>query len=126
MQGLADRIKTASDYVYEHWSEQPVAGIILGSGLGSFVENIESPVTIPYNDIPEFPQKSKLIGHRAEFVCGKVGGHPVITMAGRFHFYEGHAMQDVTMGVRVIKALGANALIVSNASGGLNPLYKSG
>jgi purine-nucleoside phosphorylase len=125
MHGLAERIDTAADFVRERWNHKPVAGIILGSGLGSFVDAIQSPVTILYNDIPEFPKKGKLIGHRAEFVCGTVGDVPVITMAGRFHFYEGHSIQDVTFGVRVLRRLGAETLIVSNASGGLNPAYQS-
>ena len=126
MQGLAPRIKVATDYIRERWSERPIAGIILGSGLGNFTEVIQASVTIPYNDIPDFPKKGKLIGHRAEFVCGTVAGQPVITMAGRFHLYEGHSPEDATLGVRVIKALGAESLIVSNASGGLNPQYQSG
>ncbi len=125
MQGLAARIQLACDGIRSHWNHTPRAGIILGSGLGDFASQVAADVIIPYEEIPGFPQKAATIGHRGELVCGTISGVPVATMAGRFHFYEGHAIDDVAFPVRVMKALGVEYLIVSNASGGLNPAFGS-
>jgi purine-nucleoside phosphorylase len=100
-------------------------GIILGSGLGSFADHIEDATTIRYTDIPHFAD-STVIGHRGALVCGYAGGLPVVAMNGRFHRYEGHDMQRVTLPVRLMQSMGIELLVVSNASGGLNPSFNVG
>lgn len=98
---------------------RPQVGIILGSGLGKLAEKIESPVTIPYTDVPNFV-KSTAIGHKGNFIAGTLGGKTVIAMQGRFHYYEGYPMDKVTLPVRVMIRIGIKALFVSNAAGGVN------
>lgn len=100
-------------------------GIILGSGLGGLVNEIEIKKTISYHDIPGFPV-STVEGHSGKFIFGKLGGKNVLAMQGRFHYYEGYSMKEVTFPVRVMKMLGINTLFVSNASGGINPDYNVG
>jgi purine-nucleoside phosphorylase len=104
---------------------KPQFGIILGTGLGGLVNEIESEFAIPYNEIPNFPI-STVEGHSGKLIFGKLGGKNVMAMQGRFHYYEGYTMQQVTFPVRVMKALGINTLIVSNASGGMNPNFEVG
>ena len=104
---------------------RPHAGIILGTGLGGLAQMIENPKAINYGDIPHFP-RSTAISHKGQLVCGTLSGVPIVAMEGRFHAYEGYSYQQITLPVRVMKALGANLLIVSNACGGMNPLYSSG
>lgn len=103
----------------------PEYGIILGSGLGSFTNDIQIEFTLPYGEIPNFPL-STVEGHKGALVFGTVAGKKVVAMQGRFHFYEGYDMKQVTFPVRVMKQLGVQKLIVSNASGGVNPNYKVG
>ena len=103
----------------------PQIGIILGTGLGGLVSEITVEHAIPYNEIPNFPV-STVEGHRGKLIMGELGGKKVMAMQGRFHFYEGYSMQQVTFPVRVMKALGVNVLIVSNASGGMNPNFEVG
>ncbi|MCB0443890.1 MAG: purine-nucleoside phosphorylase [Flavobacterium sp.] len=103
----------------------PEFGIILGSGLGTFTEDIAIEFTIPYSEIPNFPV-STVQGHKGALVFGRIGSKSVVAMQGRFHFYEGYDMQMVTFPVRVMKYMGVQNLIVSNASGGVNPNYKVG
>lgn len=103
----------------------PDYGVILGSGLGSFTDDIQVQFTLPYVEIPNFPV-STVEGHKGALVFGTIGHKKVVAMQGRFHFYEGYDMKQVTFPVRVIKYLGANKLVVSNASGGVNPNYKVG
>ena len=103
----------------------PEIGVILGSGLGSLGEQIENPSIIPYNEIPGFPV-STAIGHKSRLVIGDLGGKKVVAMQGRFHFYEGYTMEQVTFPIRVLKLLGINYLFVSNAAGGLNLSYRVG
>jgi len=103
----------------------PEAGIILGTGLGGLAEEISIRYSIPYNDIPNFPV-STVEGHSGRLIFGELGGKPVVAMQGRFHYYEGYSMQEITFPVRVMKALGVKALFVSNASGGMNPSFKVG
>lgn len=103
----------------------PDYGVILGSGLGSFTDDIQIQFTLPYTEIPNFPV-STVEGHKGALVFGTIGNKKVVAMQGRFHFYEGYDMKQVTFPVRVIKYLGANKLVVSNASGGVNPNYKVG
>ena len=124
---LAPRISASTEYVSNLFSNPPQVGVILGSGLGSFAKQLDSPVCIPYADIPGFPgsKHRQLIGHKKELLCGHVEGVALVTMAGRFHYYEGYAIEDVAYPVRVMKSLGVHTLIVSNASGGLHPQYKA-
>lgn len=104
---------------------QPEYGVILGSGLGNFVKDIEVEFTLPYGEIPNFPI-STVEGHQGALVFGSIGEKKVVVMQGRFHFYEGYSMDEVTFPIRVMKYLGVNKLIVSNASGGVNPDFKVG
>lgn len=104
---------------------QPEYGVILGSGLGNFSEDIAIDYLLPYNEIPNFPI-STVEGHKGTLLFGTIGAKKVVAMQGRFHFYEGYAMQEVTFPVRVMKFLGIERLVVSNASGGVNPSYKVG
>ncbi|MDN4074635.1 MULTISPECIES: purine-nucleoside phosphorylase [Fictibacillus] len=103
----------------------PEIGLILGSGLGELADEIENPVHIDYSDIPHFPV-STVEGHAGRLVVGRLNGKTVVAMQGRFHFYEGYSMQDVTFPVRVMKGLGVKLLIVTNACGGMNPEFSAG
>ena len=123
---IVKRIQDCADYLKEKTGGmKPVAGIVLGSGLGKLAENIENPVVIPYKDIPGFPV-STAVGHKGNFIFGKLGGKEVVAMQGRFHYYEGYPMENVTIGVRVMKTLGVEYLFVSNAAGACNQDYKVG
>jgi purine-nucleoside phosphorylase len=122
---VAEQIEEAADAIRRRWDCRPAAGIILGTGLGSFTGEIEREATILYNDIPHFV-RSTAIGHAGQLVCGRVGGVPVVTMEGRFHLYEGYSPQQITFPVRVMKALGVELLVISNASGGLRPCFMPG
>ncbi|MFQ3579052.1 MAG: purine-nucleoside phosphorylase [Bacteroidales bacterium] len=112
-------------YITYKWNRKPIAGIILGSGLGDLAKEIEIEVSIPYKDIPNFPV-STVEGHEGKLLLGILKNKPVIAMQGRFHYYEGYTMQQVTFPIRVMKLLGISYLFVSNAAGGLNPYYKVG
>lgn len=125
MQGLGKQIDDASEFIRGKWSEVPQVGLILGTGLGGLAEQIENKTVIPYGEIPNFP-KSTSPSHAGQLVCGRLRGVPVVAMEGRFHFYEGYSMQQVTFPVRVMKALGSATLIVTNAAGGLNPHFELG
>ena len=122
---LAAMIDQTVAFLREHWNEKAQAGIILGSGLGGLAEEIESPVCLDYESIPNFP-RSTAIGHAGQLVCGSLGGLNVLAMEGRFHAYEGYSFQQITLPVRVMKAMGVDLLIVSNACGGMNPHYACG
>jgi len=122
---LYDKIAASCQFIRSRWPRTPHAGIILGTGLGGFAEQIEIDVAIDYAEIPNFLQ-STATSHRGRLVCGLLEGLPVLAMEGRQHLYEGYPLRDVTLPVRVFKALGAELLIVSNAVGGLNPFYRSG
>jgi purine-nucleoside phosphorylase len=122
---LFDEIAAATSYIQQRFSLKPRAGIILGSGLGNVAHDIEGAVTFPYEELPHFP-RSTAIGHKGQLVCGRLAGVPVVAMEGRFHAYEGYSHQQITFPVRVMKALGAELLIVSNACGGMNPQYRCG
>lgn len=104
--------------------EYPI-GIILGSGLGNLTNEIAVHRQIPYSDIPNFPV-STVQGHKGSLIFGELGGQNIVAMSGRFHYYEGYSMQEVTFPVRVMKAIGVDTLIVSNASGGMNPNFEVG
>jgi purine-nucleoside phosphorylase len=122
---LYDQIQAAAAAIREKWDHTPRAGIILGTGLGGFADRIESPVAIDYEQIPNFP-RSTAVSHRGRLVCGMLEGVPVMVMEGRFHQYEGYPLKQITLPVRVMKAMGADLLIVTHAVGGMNPLYVPG
>lgn len=122
---LLKAIDEAKQYIADKANIRPELGLILGSGLGDLADEIEAPVAIPYADIPHFPV-STVEGHAGRLVLGTLEGKKVIAMQGRFHFYEGYPMQDVVFPVRVMKVLGADILIVTNACGGMNPAFKPG
>src|SRR5436190_5329892 len=122
---LYDKIQEAKRAVQACWPGQPRVGIILGTGLGGLAEDIEAEATLAYADIPHFPH-STVISHAGRLVCGRLAGQSVVAMEGRFHFYEGYSFEHITLPVRVMKALGCEVLIVSNACGGMNPRYARG
>jgi purine-nucleoside phosphorylase len=122
---LVARIREATDFIRSRWQGAPRAGVILGTGLGGVAERIEQPTRIAYEDIPHFP-RSTAISHAGQLVCGRLAGVPIVAMEGRFHAYEGYTYQQITLPVRVMKALGADLLIATNACGGMNPYYRSG
>ena len=125
MLDLFDKINEAVAKIREHCDESPHAGIILGTGLGGLVEQIEVEATLDYAEIPHFPT-STAVSHAGRLVCGKLNGLPVMAMEGRFHMYEGYPLKQITLPVRVFKAMGASLLVVSNACGGMNPNYQCG
>ncbi len=122
---LYDQIQEACAFIRQQWNHDPHAGIILGTGLGTLVEQIEVEAMIDYDQIPHFP-RSTVISHRGRLVCGKLRGLPVMVMEGRFHMYEGYPLKKITLPVRVMKHMGAQLLVVSNACGGMNPYFKCG
>ena len=122
---LYDQIQEATKLLQSRWAGKPTVGIILGTGLGGLAEDIQDAVKIPYQDIPHFPA-STVESHAGRLVCGNLGGKPVMAMEGRFHFYEGYTLKQITFPVRVMKAMGCEILIVSNACGGMNPQWAKG
>ena len=115
----------AASYFASQIKEVPQIAVILGSGLGSLADEIENPLVIPYTTIPHFV-KSTATGHKGNLIFGTISGKKVIAMQGRFHYYEGYEMQQVTFPVRVMKLLGVQNLLVSNAAGGINTNFKIG
>jgi purine-nucleoside phosphorylase len=122
---LFDQIQEAVRAIRATWTGQPRIGIILGTGLGGLAEEIAVEAALRYEDIPHFP-RATVLSHAGRFVCGRLAGQTVVAMEGRFHFYEGYTLQQITLPVRVMKALGCEVLIVSNACGGMNPQYGKG
>ena len=120
-----EQVQQTVEYIKNKTGFTPEYGIILGSGLGSFTDDIKIEHTLPYNEIPNFPV-STVEGHKGALVFGTIGDKKVVAMQGRFHYYEGYDMKQVTFPVRVMKYIGVTKLIVSNASGGVNPNYKVG
>lgn len=116
---MANEIVLAADYLRRRLPFEPEIALVLGSGLGGLAEKIESPAVIPYGEIPGFPQ-STAPGHAGRLVAGQLGGRRVLCMQGRFHYYEGHEMSAIALPVRVFKALGCRALVLTNAAGGVN------
>lgn len=119
------RVKESVEFVEKRMPFKPEVAIILGSGLGGISETLESRSVIPYPDIPGFPV-STAPGHKGELVFGKFGGKNVVLMNGRFHYYEGYSMREVTFPIRVFQLLGVETLVVTNAAGGLNPDFDVG
>ena len=120
-----EKIQETVSYLKERTGYAPEYGVILGSGLGGFTNDMEIEFSIPYTEIPNFPI-STVEGHKGALVFGQIDVKKVVAMQGRFHYYEGYSMQEVTFPVRVMKYLGITKLIVSNASGGVNPQYRVG
>ena len=120
-----EAIDAAAAAVRARFATVPAAALILGSGLGALGREIAVDASIDYRDIPGFPL-STVESHAGRLLCGTLGGKPVVAMQGRFHRYEGYTLQQVTFPVRVLRALGATTLVVSNACGGMNPLWAAG
>lgn len=122
---LFHQIQEACLFIRNQWNRQPHAGIILGTGLGPLVQQIDVEASVEYEQIPHFP-KSTATSHRGRLVCGNLCGLPVMVMEGRFHLYEGYPLKKITLPVRVMKQMGAQVLVVSNAAGGMNHHYQCG
>lgn len=122
---LLEKIKETADYISARTNFTADAGIVLGTGLGGLVKEIEITTSIPYSEIPNFPV-STVEGHAGRLIFGNLGNKKVMAMQGRFHYYEGYSMKEVTFPVRVMRQLGIKYLFVSNATGGLNPDFKVG
>jgi purine-nucleoside phosphorylase len=125
MHELSQQIAQALEVIRSQWTGRPRVGIILGTGLGSIAAAIQTEAKIDYAQLPHFP-RSTTVGHAGQLVCGRIQGVPVAAMEGRFHAYEGYSHRQIAFPVRVMRALGAELLIVSNACGGLNPQYRLG
>lgn len=120
-----DKVQQTVEYIKTKTQFAPEYGVVLGSGLGSFADDIAVEYSLPYSDIPNFPT-STVQGHKGALLFGTIGTKKVVAMQGRFHFYEGYDMKQVTFPIRVMNYLGVEKLIVSNASGGVNPNYVVG
>jgi purine-nucleoside phosphorylase len=119
------KLVEATEYLKTHTSQNPKVAIVLGSGLGNFTKEIDVVAEIEYDDIPNFPV-STVEGHHGKLFFGLMAGKPVIAMAGRFHFYEGYSPEEVVFPIRVMKMLGIETLLISNAAGGVHPSFKVG
>jgi purine-nucleoside phosphorylase len=123
---MYDQIQEAANFIRSKWKTAPQFGIILGTGLGDQLpEAMKIETELHYGEIPHFVS-STVASHAGKFVCGMLSGKPVVAMRGRIHYYEGYSMQQLTFPVRVMKALGCDALIITNAAGGMNPQYQKG
>ena len=120
-----EAVNAAADVIRSHWSTTPAIAIVLGTGLGGLAGEIDVEVAVSYADIPGFPVPT-VESHTGRLLCGTLGGQRVVAMQGRFHRYEGYSLQQVTFPVRVLRALGAQTMVVSNACGGMNPLWAPG
>ena len=118
-------IREAAKFLQKNCKHSPVAGIVLGSGLGNFVTEIDVETEVSYDKIPNFPV-STVEGHQGKLIFGRISGKPIVAMAGRFHYYEGYTAQEITFPIRVMKLLGIQTLFISNAAGSVNPDYKVG
>lgn len=125
MIGMYEKIEEAAAFLRGKWSGRPSIGIILGTGLGGVEADIQKELVVPYPELPHFLE-STAPSHTGQLLCGKLSGKTVMAMEGRFHAYEGYSLQQITFPVRVMKAMGCEYLIVSNACGGMNPQYDKG
>lgn len=125
MEDLKTKIAESAEFINRKSKIKPKIAIILGTGLGRLAEDIEEKEIIPYSEIPNFPV-STVQSHSGNLVLGKLGNKEVVAMQGRFHYYEGYSLKDVTFPVRVMKKLGADIIIISNAAGGMNRFFKRG
>ena len=124
-QDLSQRVDAAVAAVRERTKHEPRVGIVLGTGLGGLVDKVRTEAVVPYEQIPGFPDPT-VESHSGRLIFGSLGETPVVAMQGRFHKYEGYSLQQVTFPIRVLKRLGAETLIVTNVSGGMNPLWRAG
>lgn len=122
---IIDQLKETVSFIQQKYAHSPDVGIVLGSGLGNFLSEIEIESEIPYSDIPHFPV-STVDGHHGKLVFGSLSGKKVVIMAGRFHFYEGYSAAEVVYPIRVMKWLGIQTLLLSNAAGGVHPSFEVG
>ena len=122
---LSNQFNITANFILENTKYKPEIGLILGSGLGSLADSIENPEFYPYEDLPHFPT-STVEGHAGRLIIGMLNGKCVVAMQGRFHYYEGYSLNEVTFPVRVMKLIGVNKLIVTNAAGSVNVNYKPG
>ncbi len=122
---LRQKLQAAATVIRTFCKRRPSVGIILGTGLGRLAKDIKNKTVIPYADIPNFP-RTTVATHAGELIIGDLAGKTVAALAGRFHYYEGYTMRQITLPVRVLKAIGAKTLIVSGAVGGMNPQYRRG
>ncbi len=122
---MIEKIKATADFLKQKTACRPKVGIILGSGLGALVDSIDISHSLPYSEIPNFPV-STVEGHSGKLIFGTLQGKEIVAMQGRFHYYEGYSMQEVTFPVRVLKLMGISHLFLSNAAGGLNPSFDVG
>ena len=122
---IYDQIQESTQYIRQKWTKKADAGIVLGTGLGNLAKQINAEVVIPYDELPHFP-KSTVMTHAGNLVLGTLEGKNVVAMEGRFHAYEGYDCKHLTFPIRVIKELGAELLVVSNAAGGMNPQFRQG
>jgi len=122
---LYQEIQAAVNVIRTFCKRKPSVGLILGTGLGRLAGDVRKSTVIPYSEIPRFP-RTTVATHAGELVIGELAGKTVATLSGRFHYYEGYSMQEIAFPVRVLKALGAQTLVVSGASGGMNPQYRQG
>ncbi len=120
-----DMIYECARIIKERIDVTPTVGMILGSGLGEYAEKIENPIKIPYSDLPNFPV-STVHGHEGQFVVGTLHGKSVIAMQGRVHYYEGYSQREITLPIRIMKVLGVDYMVITNAAGGVNRNYKPG
>lgn len=122
---LFAHIEDVVSAIQARWQGKPRVGIILGTGLGGLAENIREEASFDYSELPHFP-RSTAISHRGRLVCGHLQGLAVMAMEGRFHMYEGYSLKQITLPVRVMRSMGCEILVVSNACGGMNPYYRCG
>jgi purine-nucleoside phosphorylase len=125
MTQLRKQIQETLAFIRTKTNATPKVGIILGTGLGDLVKEIQQETVISYSEIPHFPV-STVETHAGKLIFGKIGGKDIVAMQGRFHYYEGYSMQQITYPVRVMKMLGVDTLLISNAAGGMNPMYRKG
>lgn len=125
MDHLLQKVAESATYLKNIGVQEAATGIVLGTGLGMFVNEMDVEYAIPYHEIPHFPLAT-LEFHKGQLIAGKIGNVKVVAMQGRFHYYEGYSMQQVTFPVRVMKSLGIKNLLLSNAAGGMNTSFKKG
>ena len=125
MSELQDKIQKAVDFIRAKTDIKPKFAVVLGTGLDGFATQVDVKATIPYEEIPNFP-RTTTAHHTGNLILGAIGGVPVVVMEGRHHYYEGYSMQEITMPIRVMRALGAENMIIVSAAGGMNPLFKLG
>lgn len=124
--GLLGRLDAAAKVIRRRTAGSPRVGLVLGSGLGAFANNLEDRVAVPYERIPHFPVSTGVVGHAGELVLGRVGKTRVVVLSGRVHYYEGRPMTDVVFPARVLARLGVQAVVLTNAAGGIRRMFKPG